>query len=115
MSIAADFTRHLARLLAIGGTDGTLLYQDDPTGPGVPIRFALNHPLTRDDAIVNAYGVNALVLTIPVSPALLAKPPRKFDVVRVKHAKPYVLDAVKLHQVDNTGVAFTGYVKGKGE
>lgn len=115
MSIASDFIANLSRMLALAGTDGELVYAEDSMGPRTPIRFLLNHPTMRDEAVVNAYGISALVLTMPATADLLAKPPRKFDVVLVKGAKPYALDAVKHHQAGNTVVAFTAYVKGKGE
>lgn len=115
MSVVGDFQANLARMLSLGGTDGQLVYAEDSTGERPAIRFLLNHPTSRDDAVVNAYGVSALVLTIPATAGLLAKPPRKFDVVLVKGQKPYALDAVKAHQLANTVVAFTCYVKGKGE
>lgn len=120
MTIATDFIANLGRMLQLGGTDGSLIYADAPNDDPVPVRFLLNHPLSRDEAIVNAYGVNALVLTIPATAALLPKPPKKFDLIvfdlnQGAGATPYALDSVKLHQLLNTPVAWTAYVKGKTE
>lgn len=125
MSIASDFIANLNRMLSLGGTDGFLVYADSPTVPPFAVRFLLGHPLMRDEALINAYGVNALVITLPATPTLLAKPPKKFDLILLAKppttppttglTAPYALDAVKLHQLANTAVAFTAYVKGKGE
>lgn len=120
-AIAQDYIRELAMALRLGGTDGGLIRASDPTAEPFPVRFLLSHPNRRDEAIVNAYGINALVLTIPASAQLVAEPPVKFDLIVFNlntlpgGSKPYSLDSVLMRQVANTPVAFTCYVKGKGE
>jgi hypothetical protein len=115
MTVPADFTRELAAALRLGGTEGGLIRASDPAAPAIPVRFLLSHPSRRDEAIVNAYGVNALVITLPATKELLEAPPAKFDLIVLDGAKRYALDSVLLRQVGNRPVAFTCFVKGKGE
>jgi len=121
MTVAPRFIAHLSRMLAEGGTDGSFVYADTPDMQPMPVRFLLNHPGLRDESIINAYGVNALILTFPATPEFKARPPRKFDLVvfdvdqGATGAKPYALDSVKLHQANNTAVAWTAYLRGKDE
>lgn len=115
MTLATDFIAQLTNALRLSGTDGTLTRADDPGAPPLPVRFLLDHPTRRDEAIVNAYGVNALVLTFAATAAFVAAPPKKFDLIKVKGEKPYALEAVLMRQVLNTPVAFTAYVRGKAE
>jgi len=115
MTLATDFIAELAKGLAMAGTEGTLVRADAPGEPGALVRFLLDHPTRRDEAIVNAYGINALVLTFAATDDLIATPPKKFDLILVSGESPYVLDAVLKRQVLNTPVAFTAYVRGKAE
>lgn len=118
--LAHQYIAQLKRALAVGGTLGKLMRAKDPAGTPLPIRFLLKHPGVRDEAIVNSYGVDALILTIEVQPALVQLPPEKFD--RVIFDDPslpatpysYALSDVLVRQVNNVPVAFTAYVKGKG-
>jgi hypothetical protein len=114
MPVAHAFIAQLDRALAIAATRATLKHPEADAEPR-SIEFLLDHPRTRDEAIVNAYGVSALVLTIPARAELVADPPRKFDVVTFFDGEQYVLDAVITRQANGIPVAFTAYVKGKGE
>lgn len=96
------------------GVSGKLVRADDPTGEPLALRFLRMHPQRRDEAIVNAYGINALVLTLPPLPELLAQPPKKFDLLLVATPEQpsYALDTVLTRMLDDTVVAFTAYVRG---
>lgn len=118
MSIASDMVLQLSRVVASQGIDGSFGRAKDPQGAPIPIRFLMKHPGLRDEAIVNAYGVNAQIITLPHSEAFAATPPEKFDFV-VQDADqairlPYVFDAVVRREVAGVIVAWTAYVKGRG-
>lgn len=116
MSLADEAIRELGEALRLLGADGALVRHEAPQAPGVPVRFLLNHPNRRDEAIVNAYGVNALILTFAASATLVANPPKKFDQVLpdgpALAGKSYSIDAVLTRQVQGVVVAFSAYVKG---
>lgn len=118
MTIAQDFVAQLARVLAnpSQGQRGILTRAKDALAPGVPVTFLLRHPSLRDEAIVNSYGVDALVITMPHLPEFTTTPPEKFDVLTraAGDALPYVFDAVVRREVGDVIVAWTGFVKGKG-
>ena len=115
-ALAQDFISQLQLALRRAGTHGQLVRPGAALAPR-DVVFLLDHPRTRDEAIVNAYGVNALLLTFLAS-ELMANPPIKFDLVSVgagPTAQTYALDAVVMRQVQDVPVAFTAYVKGKGQ
>ncbi len=80
MSIATDMVAQLANVVASQGIDGTFGRAKDPAA-SIPVRFLMKHPGVRDEAIVNAYGVNAQVITLPHTAEFAATPPEKFDFV----------------------------------
>jgi hypothetical protein len=114
MAIEADYAAQLAQVVALGGTNGMLGRGTAPTAPGVPVRFLLKHPSVRDEAIVNAYGVNAHVITIPCTPELLPVPPEKFDFIDHVNGERYVFDAVLRREVAGVAIAWTCYMRGEG-
>jgi hypothetical protein len=115
MAIAADLITGLAQALALAGTDGVLGRAKDPDAAGVPVRFLLRHPSVRDEAIVNAYGVDAHIITIPCSIGeLVDAPPEKFDFIDHAGGERYVFDAVLRRTVSGVAIAWTCYMKGKG-
>jgi hypothetical protein len=82
------------------------------------VRFLMKHPGLRDDAIVNAYGVDAQIITLPYLSQFVTDPPDKFDFVVQVPADGvelrYVFDAVVRREVDDKTIAFTAYVRGQG-
>ena len=116
MGIAQDMVAQLASVVASQGIAGTYGRAKDPAA-AIPVRFLMKHPGLRDEAIVNAYGVSAQIITLPHSAAFAATPPEKFDfVVQDADANPlpYVFDAVVRREVAGVVIAWTAYVKGKG-
>jgi hypothetical protein len=117
MSIASDMVAQLALAVASQGVAGTFGRAKDPAA-AVPVRFLMKHPGVRDEAIVNAYGVSAQIITLPHIAEFAAAPPEKFDFVieDVDAARPlpYVFDAVVRREVAGVVIAWTAYVKGKG-
>jgi len=106
----------LARVVASQGIDGTFGRAKDPVA-AIPVRFLMKHPGVREEAIVNAYGVSAQIITLPHTAEFAAAPPEKFDFV-IQDADseplPYVFDAVVRREVAGVVVAWTAYVRGKG-
>jgi hypothetical protein len=107
----------LARVLATEGMSGTFVRaqadQGDPCGNGMSVKFLLRHPSTREDAIVNAYGVNAQIVTLAHCDEFAQRPPQKFDVL-VQGEERYVFDAVTRRAVGDVVVGWTGFCRGKG-
>ena len=119
MNFPAEVIANLERALAMGGTDGILVRSSDPGYTPSAVRFLLRHPGPRDDAIVNAYGIGALIITLPHRAEFDTNPPRKFDTLVLDKVDPdaetrYGFEAVVNRQVDNVSVAWTCYVRGKG-
>ena len=117
MSIASDMVTQLGRVVASQGIAGTFGRAKDAAA-AIPVRFLMKHPGVRDEAIVNAYGVNAQIITLPHIQAFADVPPEKFDFVLQDadqaNPLPYVFDAVVRREVAGVVVAWTAYVKGKG-
>lgn len=120
MSIASDMVAQLARVVSTQGHTGRLMRaaNADLPGDGVPVRFLMRHPGVRDDAVVNSYGVNAQIITLPHTTAFAAVPPEKFDLIEEDPPGPgarrYVFDAVLPREVGGMVVAWTAFVRGKG-
>lgn len=115
MSIARDMVQHLAHALDAAAMTGLYFKAaDDEAAPGVPVRFLLRHPGVRDEAIVNAYGVNAQILTFAAEGPFAAVAPEKFDRVVQAGALRYVFDAVLRRSVGDVVIGYTAYVRGKG-
>ncbi|WP_088956331.1 hypothetical protein [Variovorax sp. HW608] len=97
------------------GVSGQLVRASDPDASPLPLRFLRTHPQRRDEQIVNAFGINALILTLPPIAELLAKPPAKYDLVLVgtPEQPTYALDTVLARMLDDTVIAFTAYVRGR--
>ncbi len=116
MTIAQDMIAQLASVVASQGIAGTFLRAKD-SAAAIPVRFLMKHPGVRDEAIVNAYGVSAQIITLPHIPEFAATPPEKFDAV-VEDADanplPYIFDAVVRREVAGVVIAWTAFVKGKG-
>jgi len=114
LSAASAAIRALRRSIALLGVTGQLVRSDDPEALPLQLRFLRSHPQRRDELIVNAYGMNALILTFAPEAALLSRPPKKYDLVLVgtPEQPSYALDTVLTRMVDETIVAFTGYVRG---
>lgn len=117
MGFAQDVINQLALVLAREGATGRLIHVNDPPGtPGVTLRFLVKHPSLRDESIVNAYGVNAQIVTMSHQPEFETAPPEKFD--RIERVTgdplPYVFDAVVRREVAGIVVGWTGFIKGKG-
>lgn len=117
MGIAADMIRQLGYTVAREGVLGTFGRAKD-SAVAIPVRFLMKHPGLRDDAIVNAYGVDAQIITLPYIDEFVTEPPDKFDFVVQTPASGielrYVFDAVVRRVVSDTTIAFTAYVKGQG-
>jgi hypothetical protein len=64
----------------------------------------------RDEAIVAAYGVNALIFTLKASD--FTTPPEQFDQITIA-GETYVLAAVHPARVGGVIQHFKGYVRGK--
>ena len=118
MSIASDMVAQLANVLASQGTGGVLRRASDLPSDGVPVRFLVRHPGLRDDGIVNAYGVNAQVITLPHLAAFDAEPPEKFDALEETlsdaSTRTYVFDAVTRKHFAGVTIAWTAYCRGRG-
>lgn len=113
MTIAADVAQQLRRVIASQGCSGTFHRAADATGPGAPVRFLLRHPSVRDDAVVNAYGVNAQILTFDAG--AFTPPPETFDsVLHAGNGARYVFDAVVPRIIADEVVGWTAYVRGDG-
>ena len=115
MAPAADAAiRSLMQSIRMLGVSGQLVRAKDPEAGALQLRFLRTHPQRRDEMIVNAYGINALVLTFPPLAELVATPPAKYDLVLVgtPEQPTYALDTVLARMVDDTLVAFTAYVRG---
>ena len=115
MSVASDLINGLAAALAIAGTDGMLGRAKDADAPGVPVRFLMSHPRLRDEALINSYGIDAHVITLPCSNAeLAAAPPEKFDYIDHEGSERYVFDAVIRKEVGGVPIAWTCFMRGRG-
>jgi hypothetical protein len=117
MTAAHDFINQLAYVLAREGQAGVLTHAGDPDdAPGVALKFLLRHPSLRDEAVVNSYGINALIITMPHVPAFVVTPPEKFDILKRQTGDPlpYVLDSVVRRETGGVVVAWTAYVRGRG-
>lgn len=115
MAIAQDMINELARVLASQGSSGDFGRAKDAAAPPLAVRFLIKHPSVRDEAIVNAYGVSAQIITLPALPEFVALPPERFDfIVQQPSDAPYIFDAVVPRIVAGVIVAFTAFVKGKG-
>lgn len=117
MTVAHDMITQLSYVLAREGQSGLLRRaSDEPDAVGLPVRFLMKHPSLRDEAIVNAYGVDALVVTMPQIPTFIVQPPEKFDVLtrETDDPLPYVFDSVVRREVGGVIVAWTAFIKGKG-
>lgn len=117
MSIAQDMITRLAASLASEGVPGKFYRQgvQQSGGAGTPLRFHLRHASLRDEAIVNAYGVNAQIITLAHSADFAALAPDQFDAVTQDidaPPVPIVFDAVVRRVVGGVVVAWTAYVKG---
>lgn len=112
---AAAAIRSLHLSIRTLGVSGQLVRADDPDGAALQLRFLRTHPQRRDELIVNAFGINALILTFPPLDELLAKPPVKYDLVLVgtPDQPTYALDTVLSRMLDDTIIAFTAYVRGR--
>lgn len=117
MNVAQTMVQQLARVLASEGMSGLFVRAgQNPQDTGVPIRFLLRHPGVRDDAIVNAYGVNAQIITMAHCACFDQEGPEKFDYLLQgpREDLRYVFDAVTARVVGNVTVAWTAYCRGKG-
>lgn len=112
--IAQDLASQLTRAVATQGTSATFYRAKVASDPGVAVRFMLRHAGNRDEAIANAYGVNAQVLTFAHAAPFTSQPPEKFDYVVHAGGERYVFDAVLPRQVDDIVIGWTAYVRGKG-
>lgn len=116
-TISQDMITQLALVIAAQGISGTFGRAKDPA-TSIPVRFLMKHPGMRDEAVVNSYGVNAQIITLPHSDDFATTPPEKFDFITEDAAGasslPYVFDAVLRREVAGVVVAWTAYVKGKG-
>jgi hypothetical protein len=119
-SIARDMVTQLAHVLASQGIDGVLIRgaTADLPSDGVAVRFLMRHPGVRDENIVNAYGVNAQIITLAHLPAFNAEPPEKFDALEETlsdgSTRVYVFDAVTRRHFAGVTVAWTAYSRGRG-
>jgi hypothetical protein len=110
--------RSLQASINLLGVTGQLVRADDPEAPALTVRFLRTHPQVagagrRDEQVVNAFGIGALIITFPPLAELLDKPPAKFDLVQFGTPRQtYALDTVLTRMVDDTVTAFTGYVRG---
>jgi len=113
-AIAAAAIQSLHVSIRMLGMSGQLVRSKDPEAPPLQLRFLRNHPQRRDEQIVNAFGINALVLTFPPIDELLAKPPARYDLILVgtPEQPTYALDTVLTRMLDDTVIAFTAYVRG---
>lgn len=106
--------RALAAVLASEGMSGRFYRANETEASAVPVRFLLRHAGVRDEAIVNAYGVGAQIITLAAVPPFDCAPPQKFDrIVQGAHLL-YVFDAVIPRTVGDVLIAYTAYVRGKG-
>jgi len=117
--LARDYSREFAKALARMGTPGTFgRAKDAPGTPGLALKFLMKHPGLRDDAIVNSYGINAQIITLPPLAEFLDTPPEKFDwVIEAGTAGkdlPYVFDSVVRKEFGGVLIAWTAFVRGKG-
>jgi hypothetical protein len=119
-SIARDMVKRLSMLLASEGIDGLLIRgaTADLPSDGIALRFTMRHPGVRDELIVNAYGVNAQIITLPHLAAFNDEPPEKFDALeetlRDGSTRVYVFDAVTRRHFGGVTVAWTAYCRGRG-
>lgn len=113
-SAATAAIRSLNISIRMLGVSAQLTRASDPDGPALQLRILRTHPQRRDEQVVNAFGVNALVLTFPPLPELLAKPPAKYDLVLLgtPDQPTYALDTVLTRMVDDTVTAFSAYIRG---
>lgn len=112
MGAGRDAIRSLEATLRAVGTNAQ--YTRAKGGGGFPVRLLLSHVTPRDEALVNAYGIDAVTLTLPDMSAFKSHPPEKFDAVKFADGTVYVFNAVHPVQLDDTRVGWTCYSKGKG-
>jgi hypothetical protein len=74
------------------------------------IEVGIKTASARDEAIISAYGVGALIFTFKASD--FSTPPEQFDQITVG-GETYVLAAVHPARVGNIIQMFKGYVRGK--
>ena len=117
MTIAQDIIAQLGNVLATQGHPGAFYRKSAPT-VAVPVRFLMRHPGLRDEAVVNAYGMNAQIITLAHIPEFITEGPDKFDRIvqdiDAANPLPYVFDAVVRREVGGVVIGWTAYVKGKG-
>lgn len=113
MNAGADAIRSLAALLKAVGTNAQYTRAKSPLA-SFPIRLLLSHVSPRDEALVNAYGIDAVTLTLPDADVFKSTAPEKFDAVKFADGTVYVFNAVHPIQLDDTRVGWTCYSKGKG-
>lgn len=112
MRAGTDAISSLAAMLKAVGTNAT--YTRAKGGGGFPIRLLLTHASPRDEALVNAYGIDAVTITLPDADIFKSIHPEKFDAVKFADGTVYVFNAVHPVQLDDTRVGWTCYSKGKG-
>ena len=74
------------------------------------IEVGIKTASARDEAIINAYGVGALIFTFKASDFTV--PPEQFDQVTIA-GETYVLAAAHPARVGNAIQHYKGYVRGK--
>jgi len=112
---AAALIAQLAAVLSREGMSGSYVRAGADEATGVPVRFLLRHPGVRDDAIVNAYGVGAQIVTLAHAPMFAAMPPGKFDSLLQASGARLVFDSAVPRALGDVVVAWTAYCRGAGE
>ena len=115
MKADADAAAALADTLRRLGTDAQFVRAKAPADPPVLVRVLLSHVSPRDEAIVNAFGIDALLLTFDHNAVFRAQEPEKFDVVLLgTPSATYVFEAIHPVDIAGTRIGWTAYSKGRG-
>jgi hypothetical protein len=113
VSAATDAVTALADMLKYLGSTAKYTQTKAPAKPPMTMKVLISHPSYKDEALVNAYGIDVTILTFAHGTDFQAVHPEKFDSVVIM-GKRYVFDFVHPVVVEDTYVGWTCYSKGKG-